>query len=63
MEHLDTLRPWSSSVSCFMIGIPNASVFPVPVFARAMMSRPSKAGFNTDLYIKLAMSDTERARQ
>lgn len=32
-----------------MIGIPKAKVFPVPVFARAMMSRPCSAGTSTAL--------------
>ena len=41
----------SSSVRRLMIGIPKASVFPVPVFARAMRSRPSSAGTSTALCV------------
>jgi len=39
----------SFSVRPLIIGIPNANVFPVPVFARAMISLPSNAGSNTAL--------------
>jgi len=44
--------PWSfSSVSLLIIGIAKANVFPVPVFARPIISRPSNAGINTALYM------------
>jgi hypothetical protein len=37
------------------MGMPKASVFPVPVFARAMRSRPSRAGINTALWRRQQM--------
>jgi hypothetical protein len=33
-----------------IMGMPKASVFPVPVFALAIRSRPSRAGINTALW-------------
>lgn len=49
--NLERALPSSSTVRRLMIGIPKANVFPVPVFARAMMSRPSKAGISTALCV------------
>ena len=48
-KHLNVRSASYALIMLWMIGIPNASVFPVPVFALPIKSRPCIAGSNTAL--------------